>query len=283
MSVTPPHQQQADRLVFTLDLEDHLGTYEPNARFVASTISVLDLLDSLHIRGTFFVVARIAETHPGLVREVAARGHEIGCHSYDHLPIAMEKPARFAIKLKSAKDLLEQVAGQDVTGFRAPIFSLTPETVWAVDIIGEVGFEYSSSILPAPSPLYSFNGAPRAPFRWPNGLLEFPVPVASFVGTWLPFLGGVYFRYLPWPMIASAMRRLPKDIASWTYFHPYDFDVDEPFARMPRTGLVTNLICWMHRRPTAPRVTRLFAGRSAIGFRELIESETIAFSDWAPA
>lgn len=283
MSLNVPAQPGVDRLVFTLDLEDHLGTYEPNARFVATTISVLDLLDSLHIRGTFFIVARIAETHPGLVGEVAARGHEIACHSYDHLPIAMETPASFASKLRRAKELLEQVAGQKVVGFRAPIFSITRGTVWAVDVIGEAGFEYSSSILPAPNPLYSFDGAPRAPFRWPNGVLEFPVPVASFLGTWLPFLGGVYFRYLPWHMISSAMRGLPKDIAQWTYFHPYDFDVDEPFARMPRTALLTNLICWMHRRPTAPRVRRLFAGRSATGFRELIEGGTIPFSDWAPA
>src|SRR6185369_6313990 len=137
MTSNVANRPEDDRLVFTLDLEDHIGTYEPDARFVASTISVLDLLDSLHVRGTFFVVARIAETHPRLVREVASRGHEIGCHSYDHLPIAMETPTSFVTKLRCAKDLLEQVVGQKVAGFRAPIFSLTRATVWAVDVIGE--------------------------------------------------------------------------------------------------------------------------------------------------
>jgi polysaccharide deacetylase family protein (PEP-CTERM system associated) len=271
------------KLVFTLDLEDHLGSYASDARFAGNTAKILDLLDSLQIRGTFFIVGRVAETHPDLVRDAARRGHEIACHSYDHLPIEMETPTSFAHKLIKAKDLLEQVASQKVAGFRAPIFSLTPATAWAVDIIGEAGFEYSSSILPAPNPLYCFVGAPRAPFRWPNGLLEFPVPVASFLGAWLPFLGGVYFRYLPWRMICAAMRRMPHDVVQWTYFHPYDFDVTEPFARMPRTSLATNLICWLHRGPTGPRVMRLFAAQQSSRFRDVIEAGSTQFSDWAPA
>jgi polysaccharide deacetylase family protein (PEP-CTERM system associated) len=276
-------QKVTTRLVFTLDVEDHLGSYASDARFAGNTVKVLDLLDSLQVQGTFFIVGRIAETHPGLVREAANRGHEIACHSYDHFPIEMETPASFASKLTKAKDLLEQVGGRKVAGFRAPVFSLTPSTAWAVDVIGETGFAYSSSILPAPNPLYSFVGAPRVPFRWPNGLLEFPVPVASFLGAWLPFLGGVYFRYLPWRMISTAMRRMPQEILQWTYFHPYDFDVSEPFARMPRTSLATNLICWLHRGTTNPRVARLFKGQPSGRFCDIIEAGSIRFLDWAPA
>jgi polysaccharide deacetylase family protein (PEP-CTERM system associated) len=278
-----PPNARIDRLVFTLDLEDHIGTYQRDARFVANTISVLDLLESLGIRGTFFVVAKIAETHPELIRRIARCGHEIACHSYDHLPITAETPESFATKLRRAKHLLEQTSGQKVTGYRAPIFSLTPATHWAVDLIGDAGFEYSSSVLPAANPLYGFSGAPRAPFCWPNGLLEFPVPVASFFGACLPFLGGVYVRYLPWSMIASAMRGLPDNIVKWTYFHPYDFDVDEPFSRMPGTGMATNLICWLNRRTTGPRLARLFADRSSVGFRDFIASETFTLPHWAPA
>src|SRR5437588_11665788 len=114
MSVSP--NTGVDRLIFTLDLEDHIGTYRRDARFVGNTISVLDLLESLGIRGTFFVVARIAETHPELLREIATRGHEVACHSYDHRPIAAETPESFATKLSRAKDLLEQVGGQKVVG-----------------------------------------------------------------------------------------------------------------------------------------------------------------------
>jgi peptidoglycan-N-acetylglucosamine deacetylase len=283
MSATVSPNAGDDRLIFTLDLEDHLGTYERDARFVRNTISVLDLLDCLNVRGTFFVVARIAETHPQLVREVAVRGHEIACHSYDHVPITSETPASFAIKLRKAKELLEQIASHKVAGFRAPIFSLTHATLWAVEVIGEAGFEYSSSVLPAPNPLYAFDGAPRTPFCWPNGLLEFPVPVASFLGVRLPFLGGVYFRYLPWSMISAAMRGLPADVVKWAYLHPYDFDVEEPFGRMPGTSLATNLICWLHRGTTNRRVTKLFAKQSSMGFRDVIASKTVSFAHWAPA
>src|SRR5262249_27577433 len=138
-------------------------------------------------------------------------------------------------------------------------------------------------VLPASNPLYGFEGAPRTPFRWPNGLFEFPVPVSSFFGACLPFLGGVYVRYLPWAMIASAMRGLPDAVVKWTYFHPYDFDVDEPFTRMPGTSMATNLICWLNRRVTGPRLARLFASRTSGGFREVIASETVSFAPWSPA
>jgi polysaccharide deacetylase family protein (PEP-CTERM system associated) len=271
------------KLIFTLDLEDHLGTYARDARFAVNAAKVLDLLDSLQIRGTFFIVGRVAESHPELVRDVAGRGHEIGCHSYDHLPIEMETPATFALKLTKAKNLLEQVGGQRVAGYRAPYFSLTAATTWATAVIGEAGFDYSSSILPAPNPLYGFAGAPREPFRWPNGLLEFPVPVASFLGAWLPFLGGVYFRYLPWRMICGAMRRMPPEILQWTYFHPYDFDVAEPFAWMPRTSLATNLICWLRRGTTYPRMAHLFVDRPSASFRDVIEAGSIKSANWTPA
>jgi peptidoglycan-N-acetylglucosamine deacetylase len=269
-------------VVFSLDLEDHLRSYGAQARFAGNAIAILDLLESLEVRGTFFIVARIAETHPALVRQVAARGHEIACHSYDHTPIDRETRDGFAANLAKAKQLLEQVSGQGVSGFRAPIFSLTRATAWATGIIRETGFDYSSSVVPAPNPLYGFDGAPRVPFRWPSGLLEFPCPVASFLGASLPFLGGVYFRYLPWPMIRGAILRMPPEVLPWTYLHPYDFDTSEPFGRMPETSWLTNVICWMNRRGTAPRLRRLFADRPSARFRDLLDSGAIKFAEWAP-
>jgi polysaccharide deacetylase family protein (PEP-CTERM system associated) len=282
-ALTTSNRAADQSIIFTLDLEDHLGTYAPQARFAGNARMVLDLLDQLKLRGTFFVVARIAETHPDLVRDVARRGHEIACHSYDHATIDREGKALFAANLVKAKDLLEQVTGCRVSGFRAPVFSLTASTAWAVDIIQDAGFQYSSSVLPARNPLHGFPGASRVPFRWPNGLAEFPVPVTSIFGPSLPFLGGVYFRYLPWRVIQRALDRMPAHAIAWTYLHPYDFDIAEPFARMPHTSVLTNLICWMHRGGTAARVARLFSARSSTRFCEVMAGDAVAFDAWRPA
>ena len=260
-----------------------MDTYAAEARFATNAAAILDLLDTLQVRGTIFIVGRIAETHPYLVREAAGRGHEIACHSYDHVTIDRETATSFAGKLAKAKNLLEQVGGRPVAGFRAPLFSLIRQTVWATDLIKEAGFAYSSSVLPAYNPVYGFGGAPRAPFRWPNGLMEFPVPVASFLGTELPFLGGVYFRYLPWRKIASAIAQLSSDSVPWMYLHPYDFDTQEPFGRMPRTPLATNLICWFNRGRTRARLERVFADRSSARFCDVLDGVATALDRRAVA
>ena len=158
---------------------------------------VLEFLDHLGARGSFFVTGDVAEQTPELVRDIAAAGHELGFHGWHHDPLPSIGPVRFREEAKRGKDLLEELGGAPVAGFRAPVFSLVPESRWAVDVLAETGYGYSSSVLPVRSPLFGDPSSPTRPYRWPNGLLELPCPVARAGGLGLPYLGGVYLRALP--------------------------------------------------------------------------------------
>jgi polysaccharide deacetylase family protein (PEP-CTERM system associated) len=243
-------------ITITLDVEDHLGQYRPEGRYADNTRRILAFLRERQVRGTFFVVGRIGEVLPSLVREIVNAGHEVACHSYRHTPLDKESPESFRRDTARAKDALEQAGGVPVMGYRAPIFSLTPRTAWALEALRDLGFTYSSSILPAPGPLYGFPGAPQAPFRWQNGLMEFPVPLAQMGPVKLPFLGGVYLRYLPrWLVHRWADQATSRVL--WTYLHPYDFDTEEPYSRMPDTAAWVSLMLWFNRRSTWNKLSGL--------------------------
>lgn len=255
-------------IVFSLDLEDHLGLYEAEGRFARNMEKILDFLEDSGIRGTIFTVGRIAQSHPGLVRKVVERGHELGCHSWQHTPLDREERSAFTAETRLAKELLEQVSGAAVSGFRAPIFSLVPSSLWTLDVLGELGFTYSSSIMPMASPLYGFPGAPATPFRWPGGLVEFPCPLARLGRFRIPYLGGIYLRYSPEFLTRQCIRRTTPAAMLWTYIHPYDFDSAEPFTRMPGTSLPTSILLWLNRRNTFEKIKFLFRNRPAIRFQD---------------
>jgi peptidoglycan-N-acetylglucosamine deacetylase len=139
-----------------------------------------------------------------------------------------------------------------VPGFRAPIFSLTRDTAWAVDAIAQAGFSYSSSVLPATNPLHGWPGAPRTPFRWDNGLIELPCPVGGFASALVPFLGGIYLRYVPLLLARRFLRGLDARVVAWSYSHPYDIDPDEPFFVPPYAGWLTSRIIHTRRGATLP-------------------------------
>ncbi len=234
-------------VLFTLDVEDHLGNYASDGRYIANTLRVIEKLSELRIRGTLFFVGKAALQAPQLVKAAISAGHEIGCHSWQHRTLDRETPETFRAETAKAKAILEDMSGRPVIGYRAPVFSLVPSTTWAIEIIRELGFAYSSSVMPAFNPLHCFPGAPRTPFLWPNGLVELPCPVGSIGPINLPYLGGIYFRYLPLAL-SQALLRVETNPCPWTYCHPYDFDTDEPFTRMPNTGLATNILIWLRRR-----------------------------------
>lgn len=253
-------------LTFTLDLEDHRDRRDAPARYPAITRELLPWLAELGVRGTFFVVGEVAAAAPALICEVAAAGHEVALHSYDHKPLTMITPARFRDDTLRGRALLEDLTGQPISGYRAPVFSLTPASRWAVAILAELGFSYSSSVLAAPHPLYGYAGLPSAPFQWPEGLLELPAPLAR-LGPWrLPYLGGFYLRYLPLPLIQWLRARAPRDELPWTYCHPYDFDVDEAFTPMRDAALWVSLLLWCRRRGTRLKLARLLADGCAPPF-----------------
>jgi hypothetical protein len=136
---------------------------------------------------------------------------------------------------------------------------LTPGSEWAVEQIADAGFAYSSSVLPAANPLHGWPGAPRQPCRWANGLIELPCPVAGAGRLSIPFLGGIYLRYVPLALARRLLAGLGDGAAPWSYSHPYDIDPDEPFFVMPHAGWLTSRILHTRRGATLTRLESLIA------------------------
>jgi peptidoglycan-N-acetylglucosamine deacetylase len=255
-------------VTFTLDLEDHRESEAQAVRYPDLTREVLDFLDARAVRGTFFVVGEVAQEHPELVREVAARGHELALHGWRHVPLTALEPDTFRADVARGKAMLEDLGGRPVGGFRAPTFSLVPASRWAVDVLAEEGFTYSSSVLPARNPLFGDPMLPTTPFRWPNGLPELPCPVVRGGPIGLPYLGGVYMRAIPGAASAGARAVVGRGQLLWIYCHPYDFDPEEPFWVVPDAGPMGSRLLWYNRRRTFAKVERILHGRAGLPLGE---------------
>ncbi|WP_373071027.1 DUF3473 domain-containing protein [Gemmatimonas sp.] len=217
-------------MLITLDVENHSVVGEPR-RFAEALGPLLGALASRRLRATFFVVGSLAPSWRSELLDLVAQGHEVGLHGHQHRLLRDLGPTGTSDDLARGRDVLGEILGEPPIGYRAPYFGLTGETPWAPDLILEAGFEYSSSVLPAWNPQAGFPKAPRAPFRWANGLVEFPTPVFGAGPLAVPLLGGAYLRLAPSPLVHLAARQARRREGQWTYAHPYDFDVDEPFAR----------------------------------------------------
>ena len=255
-------------ITFTFDLEDHRAPGSTDVRYPRLTRRVLELLDGLSVRGTFFVTGEVAEQAPELVRDIAGAGHELGFHGWYHDPLPDISPVRFRDEAKRGKELLEELGGSPVLGFRAPVFSLIPSSRWAVDVLADEGYAYSSSVLPARNPLFGDPSLPTRAFRWPNGLIELPCPVARVGSIGLPYLGGVYLRALPRAVSAAATRVWGGAQTLWVYCHPYDFDADEPFWVAPEVGRAGSRLLWYNRRHALAKVEALLRGGAGMPLGE---------------
>ncbi len=221
--------------LFSIDLEDvregavngHL--YED--RVVANVLTYLDWLKLNKIKCTFFTVGSLAEKYQDLIKEIIYSGHELACHTYDHLPLENHTPASFKKNIEQNINALYNAGAKSVTGFRAPVFSLTEKTSWAYKVLSEVGIKYSSSVLPANNPLYGWKEFGTAPKIMENNIVEIPMSIDSYGPLTVPFAGGVYFRVLPFMFIKNSFRKkINANQAVTSYFHPYDLDtVQEKF------------------------------------------------------
>lgn len=251
-------------VTFTMDVEDPRPISSLQKRYDRITLEVLELLERVQIRGTFFFVGNLAQQDPELIKKVSDSGHEIGLHSLDHIPLTELNPEKFRRQTIEGKSLLEEVTGQAVTGYRAPIFSLTPKSYWATEILADLGFQYSSSVLPVKNHFYCFPGVPTEPFLWPSGLLELPAPVSRMGPLTMPYLGGFYFRYLPGFLVKKRVQSAAPNESLWFYCHPHDFDAGEPFYRIKNTSLIISLLLWFNRQKTAIKLERFFSGDSQV-------------------
>lgn len=257
---TPPQARQLPTC-FTFDLEDHTHTYAPNGRWVFNTQHLLDWLEARSIRGTFFALGRVAQVQPALLRDIVKRGHEVACHSLAHKPLPTLTPQDFSADTRAAKFALEDATGKTILGYRAPYFSLDERTLWAPEILSQQGFVYSSSVMPAlPGALgklfkpYRLVGSPQVPFVWPGGLVELPVPQRDLGPLTIPYLGGIYMRYLPLWWLKRWVSNRQAHHLTWTYLHPYDHDDQEAFSWGMHGSPTYNVLLWLRRGDTLPRL-----------------------------
>ncbi|PRP93683.1 XrtA system polysaccharide deacetylase [Enhygromyxa salina] len=202
-------------------------------RVVDSTRRLLELFDRRGVKATFFVLGWIAERAPELIREVATAGHEIACHGYHHHRLGYLDPARLDADLGKAMPLLRELAGAPIHGYRAPSFSLTRQTMWAVPVLERHGLRWDSSVFPfGGHPEYGIADAPLDPYRIGDHLLELPMSVVELGGRRVPCTGGGYFRLYPYELSAALIRRCHRaGRPAIFYAHPWEFDPEQP--RMP--------------------------------------------------
>jgi len=203
-----------------------------NREIEVNTRVLLELFAELKVKATFFFLGRIAEDIPKIVKETAEAGHEIGCHNYAHLRIFGIEKDEFSERLGDAKHRLEDVAGQQVYGFRAPDFSITEKSIWALDILKELGFVYDSSIYPfGLHDVYGIKDAETFIHKLPNGLIEFPLSTTQLFGKRLPFSGGGYFRLYPLWLTKHFLAKLnSQGQPAMFYIHPYEAGPEIPYV-----------------------------------------------------
>jgi polysaccharide deacetylase family protein (PEP-CTERM system associated) len=237
--------------VMTVDVEDYFmveafsDSVSPDtwsnwpSRVVENTKRILDLFDEYDVKGTFFFVGWVADRFPELVRDVHKRKHELACHGYWHRTVYSMTPDEFRHDTRAAMRAIEDAAGVKVEGYRAPSWSITKDSLWALEILAEQGFTYDSSIYPIHHDLYGVPGAHRFPYEvtCKSGikLREYPPATIRLLGQNLPGAGGGYLRIFPRAYTNLVFRKFEKEYGERVvvYFHPWELDPAQP--RIPGT------------------------------------------------
>jgi polysaccharide deacetylase family protein (PEP-CTERM system associated) len=233
------------RNALTIDLEDyyHVSAFRDQiaqndwksqtSRVERNTDLLLESLNEAGHKATFFTLGWVAQQHPHVVRRVAEQGHEIACHSLEHKTVFEMTPQDFREDTRRAKQLLEDVSGYKIQGYRAPSFSITENSLWALTILAELGFTYDSSIFPVRHANYGMPRSPRLPYKveTPAGsIIEFPMTALEFAGRRSPFGGGAYFRLLPYWYTRWGIRFVNRHESRpvCVYLHPWELDPNQP-------------------------------------------------------
>ena len=240
----------------TVDVENLSGS-TTESDFAVSLEPLLDALDQIGVKATFFVVGSLTSLWKQKIEKLVKNGHEVALHGHTHEFLALLGPKKFAKELAEGKNALEDAMGMSAIGYRAPYFSLTKDSLWAPGILQETGFKFSSSVLPAWNPQAGFPSAPRTPFRWKCGLVEFPVPTFGVGIIRAPLLGGAYLRLSPQGVFQIARYFGSRRVGEWAYCHPYDFDVDASFEVVRDTSWLFSKLLFARRRLMLPRVEAL--------------------------
>jgi polysaccharide deacetylase family protein (PEP-CTERM system associated) len=257
----------------TVDVEDyfHVAAFNkvispedwPNwpSRVEANTQRMLELFANHNIHITFFILGWVAERYPSLVRAIAAGGHEIASHGYSHQLIYRQTPEVFRAETLKSKQILEDISGQPITGYRAASYSITRQSLWALDILGQLGFTWDSSIFPTRHDNYGIPGSPEEPY-WlitDSGaqLTEFPLTTAKVLGQPVPAAGGGYFRQYPYWLSRWLFARASEQgrKSQIFYLHPWEIDPEQP--RVPNASWFSNFRHYTNLHRCLPRLERM--------------------------
>jgi polysaccharide deacetylase family protein (PEP-CTERM system associated) len=271
--------------VVSFDVEDyfHVGAFADRvdksqwstfpSRVEANTNKILEMLAKSGNLGTFFVLGWVAEQFPHLIRRIAEAGHEIACHSHEHRTVFDLGPAEFRADTLEAKQSIENACGKPVLGYRAPSFSITNRSLWALEILVELGFQYDSSIFPVDHPNYGIPKTPRFPFlvKTNSGtLVEFPLTTVQLGGQTSPMSGGAYLRILPyWYMrwafgYVNARENQPFCL----YLHPWELDAEQPRLKGRMTSRLRH---YVGLKSTQSKLARLLEDFEYQGMGPMIE------------
>ena len=255
----------------TIDVEDyfHVSVFDGvvprhlwegfESRVCSNTDRLLQLFDSYEVKATFFVLGWVAERYPALVRRIVAEGHELASHGYGHRLVYDQTPKAFREDVRRAKGLLETASGTQVLGYRAPSYSITPKSLWALDILIEEGYRYDSSIFPIRHDRYGIPVSPRHPYllERPGGALVEAPASTTRLGAWnLPVAGGGYFRILPYEWTRWGISRVNRLEGRPTifYLHPWEIDPDQPRLK---AGALSRFRHYRNLAETDARLRRL--------------------------
>lgn len=230
------------RNAMTIDVEDYfqVSAFAPyiargdwdrcECRVERNVDRILALLDAHGVKATFFTLGWIAERYPGLVQRIAGAGHELASHGYGHERASDLSAEAFRQDVVRAKQLLEDIAGRPVLGYRAPSFSIGTGNLWAFDILQQAGYRYSSSVYPIRHDHYGMPDSPRFAYPVRDGLLEVPITTLAMFGRNLPASGGGYFRLLPYALSRWMFQRVNAQArqSAVFYFHPWEIDPGQP-------------------------------------------------------
>jgi polysaccharide deacetylase family protein (PEP-CTERM system associated) len=270
---------------FTVDVEDYFHVAALSSvitrdswatreyRVEANTERLLGLLAEHQVHGTFFVLGWVAERSPDLVRRIAQAGHEIACHGFSHQLVYRQSPQEFREETTRSKECLEGIIGQAVLGYRAASFSVTRASLWALDVLIDLGFRYDSSIFPIHHDRYGLPGAAPEPNRLsaPSGrtLVEFPMSAARFLGVQVPVSGGGYFRILPYWLTRAGLRQINERHGQpfTFYLHPWEVDPGQPRIRV---GALSRFRHYTNLKRCEGRLRRLLADFSFSSMREAL-------------
>jgi polysaccharide deacetylase family protein (PEP-CTERM system associated) len=235
--------------ILQIDVEDWYCNFDVNSwkmyedRVLASTEKVLNILKENRTTATFYILGYIAEQHPELVIRIQHEGHEVGTHGYAHKSLLKMHPEEFEEDLLKSITILKNILGSKtkILGYRAPQFSITSKTSWAIDILKRAGLKYDSSVFPTKNRLYGVPDAPRFPYHISSShlhggiededFMEVPLSVYRVPGTSynVPVAGGFYLRFFPYPFIKNALKTINSQKQSAVcYIHPWELDADHP-------------------------------------------------------